>query len=202
MKAQIVAIVLVLTSVPVAAQSRRGDGAAPRATTTVRAGGASVPRAVPRVGAPVRGAYPGGRYYGYPYGAYYGPYAPYYGLPFGYPGFAFAVGLGPVAVAGGYRGGGGGYGYPAPISVGVAIPSPGSGESGIRVVLEQRDAEVFIDGLYVGVVADLDGTWQKAPLDPGPHRLEIRRDGFEPVAVDVYVHPGRTVIYRTPLKRR
>ena len=37
-------------------------------------------------------------------------------------------------------------------------------------------------------------------LEPGPHRIEIRADGFEPVAFDVNVEPGRTITYRTELR--
>ena len=37
-------------------------------------------------------------------------------------------------------------------------------------------------------------------LEPGPHRIEIQRDGFEPVSFEVNVEPGRTITYRTQLR--
>ena len=87
------------------------------------------------------------------------------------------------------------YGYPGYVAV-----APGAGYGGVRIVVGQRDAEVFVDGHSIGVVDDFDGTFQQVNLEPGPHRVEVRRDGFEPVTFDVNIQPGRTVTYRTPLR--
>ena len=89
-----------------------------------------------------------------------------------------------------------GYGYPGYVAV-----VPGAGYGGVRIAVDQRDAEVFVDGHYMGVVDDFDGTFQQVNLEPGPHRVDVRRDGFEPVTVNVNIQPGRTVTYRTPLRQ-
>jgi hypothetical protein len=68
-------------------------------------------------------------------------------------------------------------------------------------VVSQRDAEVYVDGYYAGVVNDFDGTFQQVNLEPGPHRIEVRAQGFEPAGFDVQVTPGRTVTYRAELRR-
>jgi hypothetical protein len=214
----IAAVGILLASVSFAGQRSRGGGAA--APRGPRAGGSPpVGRAVPRgpmnpapgrAGYP-RPGYPGGAYYGY--GHHYSGYPYYYGYPgysYGYPGFSFSLGFGfgypygyayPYPYRYGYSpwpypyGYAPWYGYPGYVAV-----APGAGYGGVRIAVDQRDAEVLVDGHYMGVVDNFDGTFQQVNLEPGPHRVEVRRDGFEPVTVDVNIQPGRTVTYRVPLR--
>src|SRR3954454_8702583 len=156
--------------------------------------GGSVGRAVPRgggsrviiprggssrgiVGAPLRSYYypyyygfrPGlsiGLGFGYPY--YYGAYGyPYYGgygysyggyFPSGYPAYGY----------GGY-GAYGGYG-------GYVVPR-GAAYGGVRIEGAPRNAEVYVDGAYAGIVDDYDGVFQRLDLEPGSHEIEIRTQG-------------------------
>jgi len=214
----IAAVGILLASVSFAGQrARRGGGApsggyrpggpppvgrvVPRGPTSPRPGGAGYPHP----------GYPGGPYYGY--GRHYSGYPYYYGYPgysYGYPGFSFSLGFGfgypsghayPYPYAYGYSpwpypyGYAPWYGYPGYVAV-----APGAGYGGVRIAVDQRDAEVFVDGHYMGVVDNFDGTFQQVNLEPGPHRVEVRRDGFQPVTVDVNIQPGRTVTYRMPLR--
>jgi len=71
---------------------------------------------------------------------------------------------------------------------------------GVRISLPQRDAEVYVDGYYSGVVDQFDGAMQQLNLEPGPHQIEVRAAGFEPVTFDVNVEPGRTLTYRSSLR--
>jgi hypothetical protein len=182
--------VLALSAAPAAAQTRGHAGG----------GRAVVGRAAPRVGpAPriVSGArvvpfrayrpyfYPGfglGLYsgFGYPYGFYGYPYG--FGYPYGYFGY-------------GSFGYGGYYGYP-----GYYAPVPeygyGSGYGSVRIESKDRDAQVFADGYYVGIVDDFDGTFQHLNLTPGAHRIEIKSPNAPPIAFDVNVQPGETITYR------
>jgi hypothetical protein len=115
-------------------------------------------------------------YYGYPW--YVGPYAFGYGYPYygyGYTGYGYP-----------------GYGYYPDYGV--------RAYGGVRIDVPQKDAEVYVDGYYTGVVNDFDGALQQVNLEPGPHHIEIRADGFEPVAFDVNVEPGRTITYRSRLR--
>ena len=61
-----------------------------------------------------------------------------------------------------------------------------------------RDAQVFADGYYVGIVNDFDGIFQHLNLEAGPHHIEIQfAGGYEaPLAFDLYIEPGRTTTYR------
>jgi len=142
-------------------------------------------------------------YYGYPYygHGYYGGY-PYYGYPYyGYPGWGFSLYYGypyyGFSVGVGY-GGYPGYGYG-----GYAVyPGPAANPyGGVRIAVPQRNAEVYVDGYYAGVVNDFDGTFQQVNLEPGPHRIEVRAAGFEPTNFSVQVTPGHTVTYRAALRQ-
>ncbi|BCS30969.1 hypothetical protein TBR22_A01700 [Luteitalea sp. TBR-22] len=75
-------------------------------------------------------------------------------------------------------------------------PTPGIAYGGLRIVDAPRDAQVFADGYYVGIVDDFDGAFQHLNLEPGPHRIEIHHPGFAPVTFDVDVQPGRTITLR------
>ena len=61
-------------------------------------------------------------------------------------------------------------------------------------------AEVLVDGLYLGTVDDLRRTGYGQPLEPGPHRLELRAPGFESVAVGVRIAADETLYYRRDLE--
>ena len=76
-------------------------------------------------------------------------------------------------------------------------PIPGRLYGGLRITDAPRDAQVFADGYYVGIVDDFDGVFQHLNLEVGPHRIEVRMPGYgESVVFDVYIQPGRTITYR------
>jgi hypothetical protein len=75
-------------------------------------------------------------------------------------------------------------------------PIPGRPYGGLRITGAPRDAQVFADGYYVGIVNDFDGVFQHMNLEAGPHRIEIAGYGFEPITFDVIIQPGRTITFR------
>jgi hypothetical protein len=215
-KLLIAATLIVFTAAtPSFAQRSRGGGggggggarAAGRTATPVP--GRAVPRGSVHPGYPPGGRYPGGGYYRGPY------YRPYYGYPYyGYPYYGGYYGYGPTFGFGfsfGYPGYYGyyGYGYPYyggyPYYYGPGYPGyvavvPGRPYGAVRLDLPERDAQVFVDGAYAGVVDNYDGSLQSLNLEPGTHQIEIRLDGFQSTSFNVSVAPGRTVTYRTPLR--
>jgi hypothetical protein len=99
-----------------------------------------------------------------------------------------------------YFGTGSGYRYGAPYSgrvYGYSVPSRGYGVrryyGDVRLEVRPRDAAVYVDGYYAGIVDDFDGVFQRLTLEAGPHHIEIELPGFETRAFDVSVDPTRTV---------
>jgi hypothetical protein len=120
-------------------------------------------------------------------GGYYGGY--------GYDPWAYG--------AGGYGGYYGGYydpwygGYPSS----PQTSSTYSDEGSLRLKLKPRNAEVYVDGYFVGVVDDFDGIFQRLHLDSGPHRVEVRAPGYETLGFEVRITPDHTTTYQGELKK-
>lgn len=158
--------------------------------------GGSTAQAVPRSRAP-RDGWGGSnnwrpsvarRYYGAPAGFGYYVYDPWSWYGWGWPAYGAYAGWGYAGYYGNYGGYyGGGYG-------GYARGYGWSG--GVRIKVDRRDAEVYVDGYYAGTVDDFDGMFQELRLEDGGYRIEIRAPGFETLVFDVRVQPGRTITYR------
>jgi hypothetical protein len=97
------------------------------------------------------------------------------------------------------------YGYPYP-PYEAPLPRPGcvadeTQEHGsLKLAVPQKDATVFVDGFYVGVVENFDGALEHLNLTPGPHRVEIRAPGFQTLTFDVNLQPGQSITYRGALQ--
>ena len=57
--------------------------------------------------------------------------------------------------------------------------------------------QIYADGYYVGMLDDLNG---ELTLEPGPHTIELRADGFQPLELKVLVSADREITYRGALK--
>jgi hypothetical protein len=121
-----------------------------------------------------------GSYYGSFYDPYvfYDPYAPWYGRYGGYSGYGYSR----------Y-----GRGYPSIYSY------PADGE--LRLKIKPREAQVFVDGYYVGIVDEFDGVFQRLHLPSGPHRIEVRAPGYETLTLDVQIRFADTTKYEGELQR-
>ena len=64
---------------------------------------------------------------------------------------------------------------------------------GVRLKVKPRDAEVFVDGYYVGIVDEFDGSFQQLRIEEGPHVIQIRKEGFRPLEFKVRVLIDHTV---------
>ncbi len=94
---------------------------------------------------------------------YYGPYF----SPYWWPSPYFYPG------AYGYYG----YGYPV---------------SSVRIEVTQRDAKVFVDGYFAGIVDDYDGTFQRLRVQPGRHDIQLWLEGYRSIKQSVYLSPDST----------
>ena len=172
---------------------RQGTGTAVDRPAGYYGGGSGSPTYVYR--------YPGyyGRYYypGYAFGlgyfydpSWYDPY--YYGGLYG-SGYGGYYGSG----GGGYGGGYGGGGYQ-----GTGSSSYGQGPQGsLRLKIKPREAQVYVDGFFVGTIDDFDGTFQKLGIDAGAHRIELKAPGHETTTFEVLIMPNETVTYKGDLRR-
>ena len=121
--------------------------------------------------------------YGYPgyYGLPYDPYDPYGGA---YGGGAYGGG----GYYGGIGGGGGGGG-------GASSSQVYHGAGSLRLKVKPGNAQVFVDGYFVGTVDSFDGVFQRLSVEAGAHKIELRADGYQTTTLDVVVIPNDTVTY-------
>jgi hypothetical protein len=84
-----------------------------------------------------------------------------------------------------------------------APPQPGDDDiplGYLRLRVEPRSAEVWVDGEYAGMVDDFGGTTQRL-LQAGPHRVEIIAPGFDGITVDVRIPVNDTITFSRDLER-
>jgi hypothetical protein len=116
----------------------------------------------------------------------YGAYGWYGGDPYGWYGYS---------PYGGY--GYGGYGRYRPADY-------ATGE--IQLKVKPKEAQVYVDGYFVGSVEDFDGWGKrltvKAAPDPGQtHKIEIRYSGYETLSFETSMTPGQSITYRGEMKK-
>ncbi len=129
-------------------------------------------------------------------------YYPYYPLSYG---FFWDPWWGYGYPYGGYGGYGYGAGYGAGFGYGYGSYGAYQGPTyqiygGLRLKVRPREAEVFVDGYFAGVVDDFDGAFQQLNLDVGPHRIEVRATGYETISFEIRTQPDEKITYKGELK--
>jgi hypothetical protein len=128
------------------------------------------------------------------YRPYYRPfYRPYYYSSF-YPGFYGSGFYNPYFWRGFGYGYGYGYGsgydqYPYPPYYYGRYDNTGSA----RLQVTPRNAQVYIDGYFVGVVDDFDGSLQRLNVEAGEHELQLYLEGYRPFTQKVLFSRGGTL---------
>jgi hypothetical protein len=92
-----------------------------------------------------------------------------------------------------------GYQYP-PFGVYPPYRYYGYAEASVQIDVKPKDAQVYVDGYYAGVVDDFDGAFQRLRVEPGEHEIEIYMDGFHPFRQKVYLAADRTFKIRQALQ--
>ncbi len=91
------------------------------------------------------------------------------------------------------------YGYPLrPYGYGYRRAEP---EASVRVEVKPKEAEVYVDGYYAGIVDDFDGTFQRLRVEPGDHVIQLYLDGFRPVTQKVYLSQDNTFRIKYQMER-
>ena len=98
----------------------------------------------------------------------------------------------------------GGYQYPypyppgRPYGYGYRRDEP---EASVRLEVKPKQAEVFVDGYYAGVVDDFDGTFQRLRVEPGEHEIALWLDGYKTVRQKVYLTQDNTFRVKYQMER-
>jgi hypothetical protein len=66
----------------------------------------------------------------------------------------------------------------------------------VRLDVRPRNAQVYVDGYFVGVVDDFDGVFQRLRLPPGGHEIALYQEGYRTGRQNVYVSPRTTLRLR------
>ena len=80
------------------------------------------------------------------------------------------------------------YFYPYP----YAYPYYYDPGASIRVEATPKEAEVYVDGYYAGRVDDFDGMFQRLPVTPGEHDIELYMDGYRAAKQHVLLSPRKS----------
>jgi PEGA domain len=94
------------------------------------------------------------------------------------------------------------YGYPEYVygAPSVVAPPPPNSYGGIALEITPDNAEVAVDGSFVGYAQDFSPMRQPLTLMPGRHHVELQAPGMEPLAFDVDVVPGQVIPFRGSLQ--
>jgi PEGA domain len=87
--------------------------------------------------------------------------------------------------------------YPAP---GTTVAAAGAA-GGLSFDITPAEAGVYVDGYYMGPVAQFTPNQPPLALPPGRHHVEIQEPGFEIIAFDVDILPGQVIPYQGDLLR-
>jgi hypothetical protein len=101
----------------------------------------------------------GGGYYGYPY----------LGLGWGWGPYWSSYWYGPY------------WGYPYPYWGGGYYDNGAD----LRLEVKPKQAQVFVDGYFAGVVDDFDGSFQRLHVKPGDHELVLYLEGYKTVRQNI-----------------
>ena len=71
----------------------------------------------------------------------------------------------------------------------------------VRLEVRPKEAEVYVDGYYAGVVDDFDGTFQRLRVEPGGHEVELYLDGYRTVHQKVYLTRDNTFKMKYDMQR-
>ena len=86
----------------------------------------------------------------------------------------------------------------------IVYPFPPYGtvvhDASVQFDVTPRQAEVFVDGYYAGIVDDFDGMFQRLRLEPGQHEIILYLDGYQPSRQRVYLVRDRTFKVRLEME--
>ena len=88
-------------------------------------------------------------------------------------------------------------GYPPQGSISPSQPNTG----GISFEIQPSDAQVYVDGQYVGTVGQFTSTSQPLGLTAGRHHIQITAPGYRTMDLDADIVAGEVLPYQGTLAR-
>jgi hypothetical protein len=155
-----------------------------------------------------------GLWVGYPVPYAYSYYDPFYGYPYAdpYPSTVYPTNPYPAYPPTNYPQSAypqsAPYGQTAPYPQTVPDPNsigvqPGQGNvGGLSFDLTPSDAEVSVDGNFVGPVDQFTPSSQPLGLSAGRHRVEVNAPGYQTISFDVNIVAGQVLPYQGSMERR
>jgi hypothetical protein len=70
----------------------------------------------------------------------------------------------------------------------------------VKTDVEPEEAEIYLDGKYIGTADDFDGTPDFLYLGPGTYHLEFRLPNYQPYVTDIEVTRGQQLRIQQELK--
>lgn len=129
------------------------------------------------------------------WGGYPVPYAYSYYDPFYYPYPAYPPATGYPQSSTVYP-----QDVPDPNSIGV---QPGQANiGGLSFEITPGDAQVLVDGNFVGTVDQFSPSSQPLGLSAGRHRVEVEAPGYQRISFDVNIVAGQVLPYQGTMERR
>jgi len=83
---------------------------------------------------------------------------------------------------------------------GAFLPSTDAPSGDLRFDVKPKDAAIYADGFYVGLVNDFNGS-QHMMLTQGTHHLVLKRQGYETLDLTLSIDSERPVTYRAVMKK-
>lgn len=72
--------------------------------------------------------------------------------------------------------------------------------SAARLEMKPKDAQVYLDGYYVGIVDQFDGVFQRLDVPTGEHEIAVYLPGFHTYRQRVLFRPGETYHFKAILQ--
>ena len=65
-------------------------------------------------------------------------------------------------------------------------------EASVKFEVKPKEAEIYVDGYYAGIVDDFDGAFQRLHVQPGEHEIELYLEGYRTVRQKAYLTADNT----------
>jgi len=91
--------------------------------------------------------------------------------------------------------------HAAPAAGPWSYPQYAPPDASVRFEVKPKQAEVFVDGFYAGLVDEFSGTFQRLRLPPGGHEIAVYMAGYHTFRQKVFLTPDNTLKIKHDLEK-